>query len=89
MARRQRHVAGGDPSASTILLAPLARQRVWLLARSAGGRRRAHPRPTAGSCWPVNHVSFLDPLVLAVALYDCGRRRVRFVADLFEHPLVG
>jgi len=32
---------------------------------------------------------FLDPLVLAVALYDCGRRRVRFVADLFEHPLVG
>jgi hypothetical protein len=89
MARRQRQVAGGDPSASTILLAPLARQRCgyWPDLRVVGAERI--PRPTAGSCWPVNHVSFLDPLVLAVALYDCGRRRVRFVADLFEHPLVG
>jgi 1-acyl-sn-glycerol-3-phosphate acyltransferase len=38
-----------------------------------------------------NHVSFLDPLVLALALYDCGRRKVRFLAlaDLFDQPLVG
>jgi hypothetical protein len=60
MARRQWHVAGGDPSASTILLAPLARQRCGCRPdlRVVGAERI--PRPAARSCWPVNHVSFLD-----------------------------
>jgi 1-acyl-sn-glycerol-3-phosphate acyltransferase len=37
-----------------------------------------------------NHVSFLDPVVLAVALDRCGRR-LRFVAlaELFQRPLLG
>jgi 1-acyl-sn-glycerol-3-phosphate acyltransferase len=72
------------------LLAPLARLLVLLLAdlRVVGAERI----PERG--WVLlaaNHVSFLDPVVLAVALYDCGRRKVRFVAlaDLFDHPLVG
>ena len=72
------------------LLAPLARLLVGLLAdlRVVGAERV----PTHGGVLvAANHVSFLDPLVLAVALYDCGRRKVRFVAlaELFNHPLVG
>jgi 1-acyl-sn-glycerol-3-phosphate acyltransferase len=72
------------------LLAPLARLLVWLLAdlRVVGAERiPAH----GGVLLAANHVSFLDPLVLAVALYDCGRRKVRFLAlaDLFDQPLVG
>jgi 1-acyl-sn-glycerol-3-phosphate acyltransferase len=72
------------------LLAPLARLIVGLLAdlRVVGAERiPAH----GGVLLAANHVSFLDPLVLAVALYDCGRRKVRFLAfaDLFDHPLVG
>ena len=63
---------------------------MWLLAdlRVIGAERiPAH----GGILLAANHVSFLDPLVLAVALYDCGRRKVRFVAlaDLFDQPLVG
>jgi 1-acyl-sn-glycerol-3-phosphate acyltransferase len=56
------------------LLAPLARLLVWLLAdlRVVGAERiPAH----GGVLLAANHVSFLDPLVLAVALYDCGRRK--------------
>jgi 1-acyl-sn-glycerol-3-phosphate acyltransferase len=72
------------------LLAPLARLVVWVLAdlRVVGAERI----PTHGGVLlAANHVSFLDPLVLALALYDCGRRKVRFLAlaDLFDHPLVG
>jgi 1-acyl-sn-glycerol-3-phosphate acyltransferase len=63
---------------------------VWLLAdlRVVGAERvPAH----GGVLLAANHVSFLDPLVLAVAVYDRGRRKVRFLAlaDLFDHPLVG
>jgi 1-acyl-sn-glycerol-3-phosphate acyltransferase len=72
------------------LLAPLARLLVWLLAdlRVVGAERI----PTHGGVLlAANHVSFLDPLVLALALYDCGRRKVRFLAlaDLFDQPLLG
>jgi 1-acyl-sn-glycerol-3-phosphate acyltransferase len=70
------------------LLAPLARLLVWLLAdlRVVGAERI----PTHGGVLlAANHVSFLDPLVLALALYDCGRK-VRFLAlaDLFDQPLL-
>jgi 1-acyl-sn-glycerol-3-phosphate acyltransferase len=72
------------------LLAPLARLVVWVLAdlRVVGAERI----PTHGGVLlAANHVSFLDPLVLALALYDCGHRKVRFLAlaDLFDRPLVG
>jgi len=72
------------------LLAPLARLLVGLLAnlRVVGAERI----PTHGGVLlAANHVSFLDPLVLALALYDCGRRKVRFLAlaDLFDQPLLG
>ena len=71
-------------------LAPLARLVVWLLAdlRVVGAERiPAH----GGVLLAANHVSFLDPVVVAVALYACGRRKVRFLAlaDLFDQPLVG
>jgi 1-acyl-sn-glycerol-3-phosphate acyltransferase len=71
------------------LLAPLARLVVWLLAdlRVIGAERiPAH----GGVLLAAHHICFLDPLVLAVALYACGRRKVRFLAlaDLFDHPLV-
>ena len=63
---------------------------VWLLAdlRVIGAERIP---ARGGILLAANHVSFLDPLVLAVALYDRGHRKVRFVAlaDLFDHPLVG
>jgi 1-acyl-sn-glycerol-3-phosphate acyltransferase len=72
------------------LLAPLARLVVWLLAdlRVAGAERVP---ARGGVLLAANHVSFLDPIVLAVALYDCSRRRVRFLAlaDLFDRPVVG
>jgi 1-acyl-sn-glycerol-3-phosphate acyltransferase len=71
-------------------LAPLARLLVWLLADlRVIGAERVPAR--GGVLLAANHVSFLDPVVLAVALYDCGRRKVRFVAlaDLFHQPLVG
>jgi 1-acyl-sn-glycerol-3-phosphate acyltransferase len=72
------------------LLAPLARLLVWLLAdlRVVGAERIP---ARGGVLLAANHVSFLDPLVLAVAVYDRGRRKVRFLAlaDLFDHPLVG
>jgi 1-acyl-sn-glycerol-3-phosphate acyltransferase len=72
------------------LLAPLARLVVWLLAdlRVVGAERIP---ARGGVLLAANHVSFLDPVVLAVALYPCGRRKVRFVAlaDLFDQPLVG
>jgi 1-acyl-sn-glycerol-3-phosphate acyltransferase len=58
----------------------------------AGRWRRPERIPErGGALLAANHVSFLDPVVLAVALYDCGLRKVRFVAlaDLFDHPLVG
>jgi 1-acyl-sn-glycerol-3-phosphate acyltransferase len=72
------------------LLAPLARLVVWLLADlRAVGAERIPAR--GGVLLAANHASFLDPVVLAVALYDCGRRKVRFLAlpDLFDNPLVG
>ena len=72
------------------LLAPLARLVVWLLADlRVVGAERVPAR--GGVLLAANHVSFLDPVVLALALYDCGRRKARFVAlaDLFDHPLVG
>jgi 1-acyl-sn-glycerol-3-phosphate acyltransferase len=72
------------------LLAPLARLIVWLLADlRVVGAERVPAR--GGVLLAANHVSFLDPVVLAVALYACGRRKVRFLAlaDLFDHPLVG
>jgi 1-acyl-sn-glycerol-3-phosphate acyltransferase len=90
MARWQRHVAGGDPSASTTCWRPLARLLVGLLADlRAVGAERVPAR--GGVLLAANHVSLLDPVVLAVALYDRGRRKVRFLAlaDLFNHPLVG
>ena len=72
------------------LLAPLARLLVGLLAdlRVVGAERvPAH----GGVLLAANHVSFLDPLVLALALYDCGRRKLRFLAlaELFDQPLLG
>jgi 1-acyl-sn-glycerol-3-phosphate acyltransferase len=72
------------------LLAPLARLVVWLLADlRVVGAERVPAR--GGVLLAANHVSFLDPLVLALALYDCGRRKVRFLAlaDLFHQPLLG
>jgi 1-acyl-sn-glycerol-3-phosphate acyltransferase len=72
------------------LLAPPARLVVWLLADlRVVGAERVPAR--GGVLLAANHVSFLDPLVLALALYDCGRRRVRFLAlaDLFHKPLLG
>jgi 1-acyl-sn-glycerol-3-phosphate acyltransferase len=72
------------------LLAPLARLVVWLLADlRVIGAERVPAR--GGVLLAANHVSFLDPIVLVVALYDCGRRKVRFLAlaDLFDQPLVG
>jgi 1-acyl-sn-glycerol-3-phosphate acyltransferase len=71
------------------LLAPLARLVVWLLADlRAVGAERIPAR--SGVLLAANHASFLDPVVLAIALYDCGRK-VRFLAlaDLFNNPLVG
>jgi hypothetical protein len=71
------------------LLAPLARLVVWLLADlRAVGAERIPAR--GGVLLAANHASFLDPVVLAIALYDCGRK-VRFLAlaDLFDNPLVG
>jgi 1-acyl-sn-glycerol-3-phosphate acyltransferase len=63
---------------------------VWLLAdlRVIGAE---HIPARGGVLLGANHVSFLDPLILALALYDCGRRKVRFLAlaDLFDQPLVG
>jgi 1-acyl-sn-glycerol-3-phosphate acyltransferase len=71
------------------LLAPLARLLVGLLAdlRVVGAERIP---ARGGILLAANHASFLDPVVLAVALYDCGRK-VRFLAlaDLFDNPLVG
>jgi 1-acyl-sn-glycerol-3-phosphate acyltransferase len=72
------------------LLAPLARLLVWLLADlRVVGAERVPAR--GGVLLAANHVSLLDPVVLAVALYDRGRRKVRFLAfaDLFDHPLMG
>jgi 1-acyl-sn-glycerol-3-phosphate acyltransferase len=72
------------------LLAPLARLLVWLLADlRVVGAERVPAR--GGVLLAANHVSLLDPVVLAVALYDRGRRKVRFFAfaDLFDHPLMG
>jgi len=72
------------------LLAPLARLLVGLLAdlRVVGAERIP---ARGGVLLAANHVSLLDPLVLALVLYDCGRRKVRFVAlaDLFDRPLLG
>ena len=85
MARRWRR-----PERFYDLLAPLARLLVGLLAdlRVVGAERvPAH----GGVLLAANHVSFLDPLVLALALYDCGRRKLRFLAlaELFDQPLLG
>jgi 1-acyl-sn-glycerol-3-phosphate acyltransferase len=69
------------------LLAPLARLLVWLLADlRVVGAERVPAR--GGVLLAANHVSFLDPVVLAAALYACSRRKVRFLApaDLFDHP---
>jgi 1-acyl-sn-glycerol-3-phosphate acyltransferase len=50
---------------------------VWLLADlRVVGAERVPAR--GGVLLAANHVSFLDPLVLAVAVYHRGRRKVRF-----------
>jgi 1-acyl-sn-glycerol-3-phosphate acyltransferase len=71
------------------VVAPVIRlaARVLLDLRVVGGGRVPARGPVLLAA---NHVSFLDPIVLAVALDRCGRR-LRFVAlaELFRRPLLG
>lgn len=52
-----------------------------------------HPErlPAGGALLVANHVSWLDPIVLLVAVHRIGRRRLRFVAlpSLFDAPVSG
>lgn len=52
-----------------------------------------HPErlPAGGALLVANHVSWLDPIVLLVAVHRIGRRRLRFVAlpSMFDAPVSG
>jgi 1-acyl-sn-glycerol-3-phosphate acyltransferase len=71
------------------VVAPVIRLAVCVLLdlRVVGGERIPARGPVLLAA---NHVSFLDPVVVAVALDRCGRRS-RFVAlaELFQRPLLG
>lgn len=71
------------------LLAPVAVALVWLLARVRVLGAEHVPRSGA-VLLSANHVSHLDPLVLAVVLYRLGRRaRYLAAAELWAVPRVG
>jgi 1-acyl-sn-glycerol-3-phosphate acyltransferase len=79
-----------EPERFYRVAAPLARLTVWLLTDlTVTGVERVPAR--GGVLLAANHVSFLDPVVLAEMLYRCGHRKVRFLAlrELFERPLLG